>query len=165
MNSRGCLISFLSRFFWGRILDSQAAGSRGILPNMMVESRTLAISVDRNADEVYAFVSNPENLPQWAPAFCKSVRRTGEDWIVETPDGSMKIRFVGKNPFRVADHYVSPRIGVEIYVPMRVVANGSGGSEVIFTLFRQPDMTQEQFRRDIEMLTRDQGTLKRALER
>src|SRR4030095_8370056 len=132
---------------------------------MIVESRTLGVSVDRNADEVYAFVSNTENLPQWAPAFCKSVRRAGEDWIVETPDGPVKIRFVDRNPFRVADHYVSPRPGVEIYVPMRVVANGSGSSEVIFTLFRQPDMTQEQFRRDSEMLTRDLGTLKRALER
>jgi hypothetical protein len=132
---------------------------------MIVESRTLGVSVDRNADDVCAFVSNPENLPQWAPAFCKSVRRAGEDWIVETPDGPVKIRFVDSNPFRVADHYVSPRPGVEIYVPMRVVANRSGGSEVIFTLFRQPDMTQEQFRRDIEMLTRDLGALKRALER
>jgi carbon monoxide dehydrogenase subunit G len=132
---------------------------------MIAESRTLGVLVDRNADEVYAFISNPENLPQWAPAFCKSVRRTGEDWIVETPDGPMKIRFVERNPFRVADHYVSPRAGVEIYVPMRVVASGSGGSEIIFTLFRQSDMTQEQFRRDVEMLTRDLGTLKRVLER
>jgi hypothetical protein len=43
----------------------------------------------------------------------------------------MKFRFVKRNEFGVLDHYVNPAPGVEVYVPMRVLANGSG-SEVIF---------------------------------
>ena len=132
---------------------------------MIVESRTLGVSINRHPDEVYAFVLNPENLPQWAPAFCKSARRAGADWIVETPDGQVKIRFVGTNAFRVADHYVMPTPGVEIYVPVRVLPNGSDGSEVILTLFRQPNMADEQFRRDIDMVTRDLDVLKKVLEK
>jgi hypothetical protein len=131
---------------------------------MIVESRTLSVSIARHPDEVYAFVLNPENLPQWAPAFCKSVRRAGAAWIVETPDGPVKIRFVESNPFRVADHYVIPTTGVEICVPMRVLPNGSG-SELILTLFRQPIMSDEQFRRDIDMVTRDLNVLKAILEK
>jgi hypothetical protein len=131
---------------------------------MIVESRTLSVSIKRHPDEVYAFVSNPENLSQWAPAFCKSVRRSGADWIVETPEGSVKIRFVETNPFRVADHYVIPAPGVEFYVPMRVLGDGSAGTEVILTLFHQPTMSDEQFHRDIEMVTRDLNVLKRVLE-
>src|SRR2546430_8233611 len=34
-----------------------------------------------------------------------------------------------------------------IYIPMRVIANGAG-SEVLFTLFRLPDTTDETFARD-----------------
>jgi hypothetical protein len=132
---------------------------------MTLESRTLSVSINRHPDEVYPFVSNPDNLPQWAPAFCKSVRKAGAEWIVETADGPVKIRFVETNAFRVADHYVIPTPDSEIYVPMRVLPNGSSGSELLLTLFRQPNMSEQEFRRDIEMVTRDLNVLKKVLEK
>jgi hypothetical protein len=129
-----------------------------------LESRTLTVSIARGADAVYQFISNPANLPQWATAFCKSIHQAGSDWIMQTSAGEMKVRFVPPNEFRVADHFVSPAPAVEIYVPMRVLSNGSG-SEVVFTLFRPPDMTPEKFREDIGLVERDLQTLKRVLEK
>jgi hypothetical protein len=128
------------------------------------QSRTITISIARAPEVVYDFVSNPENLPRWATAFCKSVRRSGDQWIIESPDGPVKIRFVERNAFGVADHYVSPAPGVEIYVPLRVVANEQSASEVMFTLFRLPMMSDEWFQRDVEMVTRDLNQLKNVLE-
>jgi hypothetical protein len=113
---------------------------------------------------VYGFVSNPENLSKWATAFCKSVRKSNADWIVDTPQGPMKVRFVEKNDFGVLDHYVNPASGVEVYVPMRVLSNGSG-SEVVFTLFRLPDMSDEKHAEDVGLIERDLRTLKNVLER
>jgi len=75
----------------------------------------------------------------------------------------MKIRFVKNNDFGVLDHYVTTAPGVEIYVPMRVLANGSG-SEFIFVLFRLPDMSDEKYVEDAGMVERDLRTLKRVLE-
>lgn len=129
-----------------------------------LESRTLTISIAREAEAVYRFISNPANLPQWATAFCQSIRQVGSDWVMQTSAGEMKVRFVPPNDFRVADHFVSPAPGVEIYVPMRVLPNGSG-SEVVFTLFRQPDMTPEKFREDIGLVEQDLQTLKAVLEK
>lgn len=63
----------------------------------------------------------------------------------------------------VLDHWVTPAPGVEVYVPMRVVANGEG-SEVIFTLFQQPGMTDEQFAADARLVEQDLATLKKVLE-
>jgi len=63
---------------------------------MTLASRTLSVSINRSASDVYRFVSNPENLPKWATAFCKSVRKSNTDWIIETPQGPMKVRFVGQ---------------------------------------------------------------------
>lgn len=76
----------------------------------------------------------------------------------------MKIRFAAKNDFGVADHYVNPAPGVEVYVPIRVLPNGSG-SEVIFTIFRLPSMSDDKFAEDIGMIERDLMTLKNVLER
>ena len=130
---------------------------------MTFTSRTLSVSIDCHPDKVYGFVSNPENLPKWATGFCKSVRKSNAGWIVDTPQGPMKIGFVEKNDFGVLDHYVSPAPGVEVYVPMRVLSNGSG-SEVIFTLFRLPDMSDEKYAEDIGLVERDLRTLKKVLE-
>lgn len=128
-----------------------------------LESRTLTVTIAREADAVYQFVSNPANLPQWATAFCKSIRPAGADWLMETTAGPMRVRFVPPNAFRVADHLVSPAPGVEIHVPMRVLQNGSG-SEVVFTLFRPPEMPPEKFAEDIRLVQQDLQTLKRVLE-
>ncbi len=111
-----------------------------------LESRALTVSIACDAASVYEFVSNPANLPQWATAFCKSIRKAGSDWLMETNASPMRVRFVPPNDFRVADHFVSPAPGVEIHVPMRVLANGSG-SEVVFTLFRSPGHATGKIRR------------------
>lgn len=128
------------------------------------ESRTLSVAIACPPRKVYEFVSNPENLSRWATAFCKSVRKSSDGWTVETPQGPVKIRFAEKNDFGVLDHYVTLASGVEVYVPMRVVPNGSG-SEVIFTLFKTPEMSDAQFAEDARMVERDLKALKSILEK
>jgi len=75
----------------------------------------------------------------------------------------MRIKFVGRNEYGVLDHYVYPRPGLEILNPMRVIPNGSG-SEIIFTLFQWPDMSDEKFAEDVTLVERDLKTLKGFLE-
>ena len=130
----------------------------------ILRSKTLSIFIERPVGEVYGFVSNPENLPKWARGLGRSVRKSDADWIVDTPQGPMKVRFVERNDFGVLDHYVSPAPGVEVYAPMRVLANGSG-SEVIFTLFRLPDMSDQKYAEDVGLVEQDLRTLKEILER
>jgi len=129
----------------------------------MMKSRTVSVGINCEPGRVYEFVSNPENLPTWATAFCRSVRRLDGEWIIDTPQGPVKIRFVSKNDAGILDHYVSPVPGVAIYVPMRVVPNGSG-SEVLLTVFQQPDMPDDQFAQDLRLVEQDLNSLKRALE-
>jgi len=130
----------------------------------LLQSRTLSVSIDCRAYRVYAFVSNPGNLPRWAAGLCKSVSKSDAGWIVETTQGPMNLRFAGKNDLGVLDHYVSPQSGVEVYVPMRVVSNGPG-AEVLITVFRLPEMSDEKYAEDAATVALDLETLKRVLER
>ena len=126
--------------------------------------RNLSVSIARPPDEVYAFVADPRNLPKWAAGLGGAVSKSGEDWIVETAQGPAKISFAPKNDLGVLDHYVTVAPSVEIYVPIRVIPNGSG-SEVILTLFRLPEMTDETYANDQKMVERDLNSLKQILER
>jgi hypothetical protein len=132
--------------------------------SVMLESRTLSLSIACLPQELVDFVSNPENLPRWASGLCLSVRGSAAaGWIVETPYGPMPVRFVEKNSLGVLDHYVMTTPGVEVYVPMRVLPNGAG-SELLFTLFRTPDMSEEKFAEDAGMVEQDLHALKKILE-
>ena len=127
----------------------------------ILKARTLAVSIDCAPGQVYDFVSDPRNLPRWS--FFGSVIRSGDQWVADTPDGPVGIRFVEANELGVLDHYVKLGSGVEIYVPMRVILNGEG-SEVLFTLFQAPDMSDEAFAEDAKQVERDLATLKVVLE-
>ena len=129
----------------------------------MSATTTLTISINRPAQKVYDFVSQPGNLPKWARTFCKSAKEVKGKWFIETPQGPMKFRMADKNAHGVLDHYINPAPGVEMYVPMRVVA-ATEGSEVIFTLLRTPEMTDERYTEDIKWVKQDLSTLKKVME-
>jgi hypothetical protein len=74
------------------------------------------------------------------------------------------VRFVQRNSFGVMDHDVKLESGVTIHNPMRVVPNGEG-SEFVFTLIRQPGMSDGQFAKDKAAVEHDLKALKDLLER
>jgi hypothetical protein len=128
----------------------------------LLKSRSLSISINRDPRTVYEFVSNLENLPKWASKAFQSIKHVEGEWIAETPHGSAKVSLTHRNDFGVLDHHVSlSSLGVEVYVPMRVVQNGINGSEVIFTLFYT---TEEQFAQDMRMVEQDLKNLKSIIE-
>ena len=122
-----------------------------------MKSKTLTVSIDCSPKKVYAFVSNAKNLPKWAKTFCKSVKKTGRQWLMNTSLGPLKLRFAPKNNLGVLDHFIKPPKGQDIVVPMRVISNGKT-SEVVFTLFQRPGMTDADFYRDIGMVQQDLKT-------
>jgi hypothetical protein len=130
----------------------------------MMEARTAEIFMDCPPHMVYEYVLNPENLPEWARGLALSVRQTGREWKVGTPQGPVTLRFAPRNTFGVLDHYITPLRGPELLVPMRVVPNGYG-SEVSITLFRGEGVTGQEFLSDEAAVRRDLENLKAILER
>jgi hypothetical protein len=127
----------------------------------MLESRTISISIARDWKDVYEAVWRPQDFTRWAsgPSQSRLERDEAEWWKTEGPECPIRIRFSNHNAFGVMDHYVDLGTGAEIYVPMRIVANGEG-AEVLFTLFRQPGMSDEKFAADADWVARDLLALK-----
>ncbi|WP_018880050.1 SRPBCC family protein [Thioalkalivibrio sp. ALE9] len=124
----------------------------------------LTTSIARAPEDVYAFACDPRNLPLWAAGLARSsVRQAGDAWVVNGPVGTVTLRFAPANPSGVLDHEVELPTGAVIHNPMRVLPNGAG-SEFVFSLFRQPGTTDEQFRADRRAVEDDLKCLKRLLE-
>lgn len=130
---------------------------------MTVESKTVSVRIERPWRDVYAFLAEPANFARWASGLGDGFRRDGDDWVAQGPEGPIRIRFTPSNPFGVVDHHVTVAPGVVVYVPMRVIANGTG-SEVMLTLLRTTGMDDAKFAADAEWIARDLQRLKAVLE-
>lgn len=129
------------------------------------KSTSLTVSINRDPRTVYEFVSNLENLPKWASKAFQSIKQVKGEWIAETPQGAANVVLAQRNDFGVLDHYVSlASLGIEVYVPMRVVKNGINGSEVVFTLFYASNISEEKFAQDMKMVEQDLKNLKNIME-
>jgi Polyketide cyclase / dehydrase and lipid transport len=130
---------------------------------MASSSRYVAERIERAADVVYAYVSNPAHLPQWAPGLGSAVEQVEDDWFVETSMGRVRVTFAEPNAYGVLDHDVTPPSGQTFTNPMRVVPDGDG-CEVSFTVRRTPEMSDEDLARDAELVAADLARLKGILE-
>ena len=119
--------------------------------------------IDGPVTEVYAFASDPANLPRWAPGLGTSVLREGRNWFVETPEGRARVTFAPENGYGVLDHEVVTPSGDTVYVPLRAIAYGDG-CEVVFTVRRSAGTTDAEFERDIALVTADLALLKKVVE-
>ena len=125
--------------------------------------KALSVSIDLPAGEAYAYLSVPENFARWASGLGGGLRRAGDEWLVETPEGPARVRFSEPNSYGVLDHAVTLPQGQSVYIPLRVVGT-ERGCELVLTLFRQPDMSDEKFAADAEWVLRDLHAAKLLLE-
>jgi hypothetical protein len=130
---------------------------------MASESRHLCVDISRAPDEVYDYTSDHTNLPNWASGIGDSIELVDGEWVVESPMGRLTIRFAEPNALGVLDHTVTLASGETFYNPMRVIQHGTG-SEVIFTLRRSDDQSDDEFEADAATVLADLHSLKALLE-
>ncbi len=124
----------------------------------------VSVSIARTPAEVYAYCADPRNLPAWASGLAAgSVTQVGDAWQADSPMGKIRIAFAPRNTFGVLDHDVTLPDGVTVHNPLRVLPNADG-SEVVFTLFRRPEMNDAQFAHDAAWIEQDLARLKQRLE-
>lgn len=134
---------------------------------MTLESVHLSIRIERPFEVVHAFLREPANMEQWAAGLAGGLERRADGvWIGHGAGdvGEIEVRFAERNSFGVVDHEVTLPSGDVVRVPLRVIANADG-SEVVFSLFRLPAMTDAQLAKDRAAVEKDLATLKQVLER
>jgi hypothetical protein len=130
-----------------------------------MQARTVQITVSRPWRELCEFLAQPRNYPLWASWLGSSLRQHRGDWIASRPGGGpAKVRFTERNAFGVADHCLLEDEDRERYIALRAVPHG-GGTEVILTLFREPDCGDAQWRASADAALQDLGRLKALIER
>lgn len=128
-------------------------------------SRQVAVIIDADPATVYEYAADPDHLRAWAAglAVADDIRREGDELVVRSPMGTVRVRFTEPNPYGVLDHWVTLPTGDVVYNPLRVIAHPAG-AEVIFTV-RRLDATDEQFDADCAAVARDLQSLRELVSR
>ena len=130
---------------------------------MTYEALHISQPVDRPAAEVAAFAGDPRNLPRWAAGLSSGIREDGGRWVTDSPMGTVEVRFTGPVEHGILDHDVVLPDGAVAHNPLRVLRNGDG-SEVVFTLYRLPDVEDADFEQDATTVRGDLARLRGVLE-
>lgn len=117
------------------------------------ESRHISEWIDAPPDAVYAFATDRAQLSRWAVG------------LADPSLGDADVEFAPLNEFGVLDHVVTLPSGESFYNPMRVIPAGAGRSacEVVFSLRRQPGVSDEAFAADAAAVASDLRRLRELL--
>lgn len=133
----------------------------------MLQSVSITCSIRVPATTLYDRFWRPEAFPQWASGLAQAGLKQDPingGWIAQGPERLIRITFSEHNTFGVMDHWVDLGSGKVIYIPLRVVANGDSACEVMFLLYRQPEMDDAKFQQDAEWVDKDLAELKKIAE-
>jgi uncharacterized protein YndB with AHSA1/START domain len=129
-----------------------------------VRAETQSVTLEAAAERVFSFLADPANLPRWAIHFARTVRPNSDgSWTVRGAEGEVAVRLETNRALGVVDWILSPAPGVEALAASRVLPNGPG-SELVFTQFQAPGMSDAAFERLVHDLSEELAELRRVID-
>jgi len=107
-------------------------------------AHTESVTLEAPFAVAFAYLSNPEHLPEWASVYCDHIVRDGSGWAAQTVIGQVGVRYDCNSANGTVDIVSIMAPGVESIAYTRLIPNGTG-SEFIFTFVRSNEMSDEVF--------------------
>ena len=130
-----------------------------------MRSRTVTVVLDADHGTVFDYLSDIERLPEWATEFARVLRREGEDYKVVNGLGEFYFAIQADRQTGVIDMFAGPSKQRMAVFPTRAVPLPDGRTAYSFTMFQQPDMSDELFDAQYASLQREFANIERALNR
>ena len=120
-----------------------------------MNSRTVTTVVPAPKDEVFAYMADIENLPDWATEFARELKRDEDGYIVVNNLGELRFDVRSDAETGVIDMYAGPTLEEMAVFPTRAVGLPDGSTAYSFTMFQGPGMEDELFESQYESLRRE----------
>jgi hypothetical protein len=127
-------------------------------------SKTISIQLGASKDEVFSFLSKPDNLPKWATEFCHEMKISNGKYKVVTCDpesAELFFKIEADPKTGVIDMFAGPREDRMAIFPSRVINIADGLSLYVFTMFQAPGMSKDKFQTQYESLKREMENIRK----
>ena len=118
-------------------------------------NRTVTAVLDAPKDVVFDYLSQLDNLPDWATDFAQELKYVDGTAKVVNGLGEFYFTIAADRETGVIDMYAGPTEDELALFPTRVVPLGEGKSAYSFTMFKAPGMPDELFESQYDSLRRE----------
>jgi hypothetical protein len=123
---------------------------------MKMLTNTIVAILPAPKDDVFAYLSNVANLPQWATEFCQSLKMENGKYKVHTCTGhDLIFKIVANAATGTIDMFAGPTEEQMGMFPTRVVLLQERLTAYIFTMFQGPGMSESSFNQQAASLRRE----------
>jgi hypothetical protein len=129
-----------------------------------VKSRTVTTVLPASQREVFAYMSEIENLPEWATEFARELRHDEDGYRVVNNLGEFRFEIRADDETGVIDMLAGPTADEMAVFPTRAVALPDGRTAYSFTMFQSPGMPDELFEGQFESLKREFANIEARFE-
>jgi hypothetical protein len=126
-----------------------------------MRNATVTTVLDAPQREVFAYMADIRNLPDWATEFARELRRDGDDYKVVNGLGEFFFSIDADPSSGVVDMYAGPAKDAMAVFPARTVSLPGGRTAFSFTMFQGPDVPDELFDAQHESLKREFTNIER----
>ena len=120
-----------------------------------MRSHTVTTVLPAPKREVFGYMSEIENLPEWATEFARELRRAEDGYTVVNNLGEFRFEIRADEETGVIDMLAGPTADEMAVFPTRVVELADGRTAYSFTMFQGPGMPDELFEGQYESLKRE----------
>jgi hypothetical protein len=130
-----------------------------------MRSETVTTVLDAPRDEVFGYLSDVENLPEWANEFARELKREDGGYKVVNGQGEFWFEIRADAANGIIDMFVGADRRRMAVFPTRAVPLGDNRTAYSFTMFQAPGMPDELFESQYESLQREFENIERILAR
>ena len=124
-----------------------------------MRSETVTTVLEAPRDEVFAYLSRIENLPEWANEFARELEWRDGEAVVLNGLGEFVFRIEVDEETGVIDMFAGPSASELAVFPTRVVPLAAEQSAFTFTMFQAPETPDELFESQYVSLQREFGNI------
>ncbi len=130
-----------------------------------MRNATVTAVLDAPEQEVFDYMADIRNLPEWATEFARELRRDGDDYKILNGLGEFYFAIDADPSSGVIDMYAGPSRESMAVFPTRTVSLPDGRTAFTFTMFQAPGMSDERFESQYESLKRELANIERRFTR
>ena len=120
-----------------------------------MRSKTVTAVLPAPREKVFAYLSDIENLPEWATEFARELRREDGAYKVVNNLGEFHFEIRADERTGVIDMLAGPSPDELALFPTRAVELSDGRTAYTFTMFQGPDMPDDLFDSQYASLQRE----------
>lgn len=126
-----------------------------------MENRTVTAILDARTTDVFDYLADVRNLPEWATEFARELRFEDGKARIVNGLGEFWFSIDADRGTGVIDMYAGPSDDELALFPTRVVALPGGRTAYTFTMFQPPEMPDELFESQYQSLLREFDNIRR----